>query len=173
MRVLPGHQSLLNPIQTLSPSPDHRPTLAPIQVQSRRLQARTHIVHGHARENEMRSVGGHEDAASHANHLVIESAVAVQGVDTALMPQISAFEGDATSIYPVWGFPVSYVRYSIISNRSLHSIRGTVCQDNREANRGRLARVYRSDSRRHEHTASDALVFIINATMSLRRSNFQ
>jgi len=39
------------------------------------------MVHGHAQENERRSVGVHEGAASHANYLVIETAVAVQGVD--------------------------------------------------------------------------------------------
>ena len=34
-------------------------------------------------------------------------------------------------------------------------------------------KVYRLSGEHHEHTASDALVFIINATMSLMDSNFQ
>ena len=42
-----------------------------------------------------------------------------------------------------------------------------------EANGVHLVRVYRSGGKRHKQTASDALVFIINATMSLPRSEFQ
>jgi len=80
--------ALLNLIPVPSPSRKHRPTLTPIQRQSpRRLRARILIVLGHAQKNEMKGVGGHEDVASHANHLVIETAVAalVQGVDASVI----------------------------------------------------------------------------------------
>ena len=88
----PGHQvhpSLLNPIQVQSPSPSPNHRRARIQLQQ------TRIVHGHAREKEMRSGGGHEGAASHANHLVIETtAVAVQGADACgLVAMLPPFEG--------------------------------------------------------------------------------
>jgi hypothetical protein len=79
--MLPGHHQphLLSPSPGLTPSQNRHP-LAPIQRQSRR---RIPIVHGHVQENGMRGVGGHEDAASHANHLVIETAVTAQvpGID--------------------------------------------------------------------------------------------
>lgn len=81
---LPGHQvhpSLLNLIQVPSPSPSRRLTLPPIQPQSRRVRVQTPMVLGHAQGNETRGGGGHESAASHANHLVIETPVAAQGVD--------------------------------------------------------------------------------------------
>ncbi len=88
MCVLPDHLALLDLIPGPIPSQNRRPTLTPTQLQSRhRLRARILIVHGHAQENEMRGVGGHEDVASHANHLVIETAVAalVQGVDASVI----------------------------------------------------------------------------------------
>jgi hypothetical protein len=67
---------------------------------------------------------------------------------------------------------IVYARYSIPCNHSLHNVRGTVRKSNYEVN-GRLVRVYKSGGKRHEQTASPALVFIINATMSLSRSDFQ
>ena len=91
MRVslLPGHHRLHPTLLSLSlapvPSRNHRPTLALIQLQNRRRPIL--IVHGHVQENGMRGVGGHEDAASHANHLVIETAVTAQvpGIDASII----------------------------------------------------------------------------------------
>lgn len=86
---LPGHHQLLPALLSLSPGPipsrNHRPTLAPIQLQSRRR--RVLIVRGHVQGNGMRGVGGHEDAASHANHLVIGTAVTAQvpGIDPSVI----------------------------------------------------------------------------------------
>jgi hypothetical protein len=83
--LLPGHHRLLPALLSLSPGPipsrNYRPTLAPIQLQSRRR--RVLIVRGHVQGNGMRGVGGHEDAASHAKHLVIGTAVTAQvpGID--------------------------------------------------------------------------------------------
>jgi hypothetical protein len=63
-RLLPGHHQPI--LLSLGPGPipsqNHRPTLVPIQLQSRRR--RILIVHGHVQENGMRGAGGHEDAAS-------------------------------------------------------------------------------------------------------------
>jgi hypothetical protein len=87
--LLPGHHqphpTLLNLSPGQIPSQNHRQTLAPIQLQSRRR--RILIVHGHVQENGMRGVGGHEDAAFHANHLVIETAVTAQvpGIDASII----------------------------------------------------------------------------------------
>jgi len=67
------HPTLLSLGRGPIPSQNHRPTLDPIQLQSRRRPVL--IVHGHVQENGMRGAGGHEDAASHANNLVIETAV--------------------------------------------------------------------------------------------------
>ena len=148
--LLPGHQlrpTLLIPGPILSQN--HRPTLAPIQLHSRRR--RILIVHGHVQENAMNGVGGHEDAASHANHLVIETAV------TAQVPGI-----DVSVIRARWRcylHSVVYARYSIPAT--------ILCRSNYGANGGRHVRVYRSSGKCHKQTASDALVFIINATMSL------
>jgi hypothetical protein len=64
---------------------------------------------------------------------------------------------------------IVYARYSIPCNHSLHNVRGTVRENNYEADGGRLVRVYKSGGKRHKQTASDALVFIINATMSLSK----
>jgi hypothetical protein len=153
------HPPLLNPIQAQSPSPSPSPNHRRARIQL----PQTRIVHGHAREKEMRSGGGHEGAASHANDLVIETtAVAVQGVDAC---------GSVAMLPPYEGF-LHRVCATKYLPATLHSIHGTVRQ-NKDADRGRLIRVYRNGGRRHKHTASDALVFIINATMSLPRSNFQ
>jgi len=73
----------------------------------------------------MRGVGGHEDAASHASHQLIDTAVAapVPGVD-ALVPQLSALNGNAISICPVWGLPVLYRICAIVYHATtLHDIR--------------------------------------------------
>jgi len=75
-----GHQARLSP---LPPSQNRRPTL--VLNPSRRARARTPIVHAHAQENGMRSVGGHEGVASHANLLVTVIAVAVQAVDALII----------------------------------------------------------------------------------------
>ena len=160
---------LLNPIQALNPNPNHRLTLAPIQLQSRRARARTHIVH--AQESEMRSVGGHEDTASHANanHLVIETAAAVTVQDVNAPNNCARWQCYYHLTCPTASCTVSYTRYSMPSNHTLYCIRETVRQSN-GPNDDRLVRVYRSGIRYHKHTASDALVFMINATMSLSRS---
>jgi hypothetical protein len=109
--LLPGHH---NPIQALnpSPSPNHRLTLTP--TQSRRLQARTPMVHTHAQENGMRSVGGHGDAASHANHLVIETAV----VDAS--NNCARWQCYYHLTCPTASCTVSYMRYSIPSHSVQH-----------------------------------------------------
>jgi hypothetical protein len=168
--LLPGHHQLHPTLLSLSlgPIPNHRPTLAPIQSRRRRIL----IVHGHVQENGMRGVGGHEDAASHASHLVIETAVAAQvpGIDASV---ICARRRCYLHLSCLRVSCIVYARYSIPCNHSLHNVRGTVRESNYEVNGGRIVRVYRSGGKRHKQTASDALVFIINATMSLPRSDFQ
>ena len=170
--LLPGHHQLRPTPLNLSlgpiPSQNHRPTLAPIQSRRRRIL----IVHGHVQENGMRGVGGHEDAASHVNHLVIETAVTAQvlGIDASVIRaqwrcylHLSCLRVSCTV----------YARYSIPYNHSPNNVRETVRESNYEVNGGHLVRAYRSGGKRHKQTPSDALVFIINATMSLPRSEFQ
>jgi hypothetical protein len=65
------------------------------------------------------------------------------------------------------------MRATVYHTTILCTVRGTVRESNYEANAGRLVRVYRSGGKRHKQTASDALVFMINATMSLPKSDFQ
>jgi hypothetical protein len=82
VRLMPGHHpTRLSLGPDPIPSQNHRPTLAPIQSRHRQIL----IVHGHVQENGMRGVGGHEDAASHANYLAIETAVTTQvpGIDAS------------------------------------------------------------------------------------------
>lgn len=172
--MLPGHHqphpTLLSPSLGPIPSQNHRPTLAPIQLQSRPRGVL--IVHGHVQENGMRGVGDHEDAASHANHLVIETAVTAQvpGIDASVT---RARRRCSLHLSCLRVSCIVYARYRMPCNHSLHNVRRTVRESNYGANVGRLVRVYRSGGKCHKQTASDALVFIINATISLPRSDFQ
>jgi hypothetical protein len=165
--LLPGHHQLHPTLLGLSQN--LRPTLAPIHLHSHR---RILIVHGRVQENGIRGVGGHEGAASHGNHLLIETAVTSQvpGIDASIT---RARRRCYLHLSCLRVSCIVYARYSIPCNYSPHNICGTGRESNYDANGGRLVRVYKSGGKRHKQTASDALVFMINATMSLPRFDFQ
>ena len=116
---LPGHHqlhpTLLSPSPGLTPNQNHRPTLAPIQLRRRRPE----ILIVHVQENGMRGVGGHEDAASHASHLVIETAVTAQvpGIDASVTRAVMAYLHLSCLMVSC----IVCARYDIPGNHSLRS----------------------------------------------------
>ena len=164
---MPGHQARLSPlppIQSPSPRQDHRLTLILNPFQRRRAHAQTLTAQAQAQRNGMTSVGGHERAASHANILVTVIAVAVQAADALIICARWRCQPHLSFL----GFSVCYMCSSHTAphsrgpfvGASLGGKAGLTCNKS----------IY---AQYHEHTASDALVFIINATMSLMDSSFQ
>ena len=170
---MPGHHAHLSPLPPVQrPSlglNNHRLTQALIRVQSRRVRAQTPTAHGHAQENGMRSVSVHEDAASHMNLLAAVIAVAVQTIDTLI-------------ICILWRCHLHLCCLGISASYIYSTFRATLCATSvgrthwgHSDKKRRLSRnksIYRVSGTHHEHTASDAFVFMINATMSLMDRRF-
>jgi len=155
---LQAHLSLLPPIQSPSPGPNRRLTQAQFQFHSHRTRAQTPTARGHAQENAMRSVGVHEDAASRANLLAAVIAGAVQTVDTLVICILWRWRWNLYSscLHPIYTPPLCATSMELIHREHSDKKGGYT-----------VIRVYRVGGKHHEHTASDAFVFIINATMSL------